>query len=140
MGRRAGSLLWRRMRLFPTGGVLPNFAPNDSQDIDTGITQVNRNFGDYSPGEPNLGVAASSAPAVHPQTASRVQVVPLAPTVKWAGIVHGEPYFNTVTGTVHVKFTNLGQYYINDLNVLFWDPHSLVGPGQADTYGEPPRE
>lgn len=130
MSEKAGALLWNRMRLTVAttpGGV----------DVDTGITQPNRSFADYSPGEPPLGTSGTAAPINGTLPASRLQVVPLAPTANWAGITHSEPYFNTTTGTMHVVFTNSTEGSV-EINVLFWDPHSLVGPGDADTYRTAP--
>jgi hypothetical protein len=64
-------------------------------------------------------------------------VIPLAPTSKWNNISHSEPWFNTTTKTVWVTFTNAGEVTLTNLNALFWDPSTLVGPGQADTYNAP---
>jgi hypothetical protein len=101
-------------------------------DIDTGLTQLNKTFADQSPNEPTLGVTATSAPSLGVPPPSRVRVVPLAPTNAWAVVTHGEPYFDPTTETVHVEFANAGSSI--EVNVLFWDPHTIVGPGQADTY------
>lgn len=126
MSTNAGTLLWRRMRI-PT-------LPPGSTDIDTGLKQVNKSFGSSSVNEPPLGVSGLAAPPDGTPPASRIQVIPLAPTGLWASISHSEPYFNPTTGTVHVTFNNSNEGAIPDLNVLFWDPHTAVGPGQADTY------
>ena len=122
MSRKAGTLLWRRKKVeFPpsTGTI----------DVDTGLTQVDRSFGDMSPGEPGFG-----AP-------SRVQVVPLAPTANWGSISHGEPFLDPATNTIHVVFsvgfTPEPPFQLQPLNVLFWDPHSIVGPGDAEAYNPP---
>lgn len=109
---------------------------SDTLDVDTGLTQLGKSFAAQSPGEPTLGVAGTSAPAPGALPASRVQVIPLAPLPQWDNITHSEPYFNTTTGTVHVAFTNSDQGNAT-INVLFWDPHTLVGPGEADTYNTP---
>jgi hypothetical protein len=109
MSKKAGALLWNRRRLDFEGGPV---------DIDTGLTQVNKSFGGMSLNEPGL--------------ASRTQVVPLSPIAGWAGVTHGEPFFDPATGTVHVTITTPG---VTTLNVLFWDPHSILGPGDADPYG-----
>jgi len=126
MGRKAAALLWNRMRVEILDGVI---------DIDTGLTQPNRSFPDYSPGEPPLGVNAAVSPVAGTPPASRIQVIPMAPLSDWQGVTHGEPYFNTTTNTIHVQFSNGVQTFIN---VLFWDPHSLIGPGDADTYNAAP--
>ncbi len=125
MSTNAGQLLWRRMRLTLASG---------STDIDTGLKQVNKSFGSSSVNEPPLGVSGAVAPPDGTPPASRIQVIPLAPTSLWATISHSEPYFNPTTGTVHVTFVNSSEVSAIDLNVLFWDPHTAVGPGQADTY------
>jgi hypothetical protein len=105
-----------------------------SADIDTGLTQLNKAFAGMSPSEPPLGVNATAPPPDGTLPASRVQVIPMAPLSKWNSVVHGEPYFNTNTNTVHVRFSTTNEGSVTDLNVLFWDPHSIVGPGKADTY------
>lgn len=125
MGTKAGALLWNRQRLTLNAGVTP---------VDTGLAEVGKAFGNMSLNEPPLGV--SSAPPGPPDgttPASRVQVIPQAPTAAWADITHGEPYVNPATGTVWVTFVNAGKTPAT-INVFFWDPHSLVGPGDADTY------
>jgi hypothetical protein len=128
MSTKAGALLWNRMRIDV----------DIAADIDTGLTQVGKGFAGMSPNEPTLGVEGTVPPADGALPASRVQVIPLAPLSKWADIVHSEPYFNTTTGTVHVRFVSTLEGTITDLNVLFWDPHSMVGPGEADTYNVAP--
>jgi hypothetical protein len=124
MSKKAGALLWNRMRVTLSASV--------TTDVDTGLTQPNRSFPDYSPGEPPLGVSAAVSPPPGTLPASRVHVIPLAPTNAWAVVTHGEPYFNTVTGTIHVLFDIAAG--APTINVLFWDPHSMVGPGQAVPY------
>lgn len=109
MSKKAGNLLWSRQHLTLAQGTT---------EIDTGLTQVQRGFGNMSPNEPNL--------------ASRVQVIMLAPTAGWGGVSHGEPFVDPATGTVKVAFTASNPV---TLNVLFWDPHSVAGPGDADPYG-----
>lgn len=122
MSRKAGALLWNRVRV--------EFPPNvGSIDVDTGLTQPNKSFGDYSPNEPPLSSGLQP---------SRVQVIPLAPTGNWSGISHSEPVLDPVTGTIHVTFS-VGfipepPFQLPPLNVLFWDPHAIVGPGQAAFY------
>jgi hypothetical protein len=110
MSKNAGELLWNRQRIN---------IDDETIDVDTGITQVDRSFGDMSLNEPTFG------------NPSRIQVIPLAPTSEWIGLTHGEPFFNSATGTIHVLFQNNSD---TTFNVLFWDPHSILGPGQADFY------
>jgi hypothetical protein len=61
-------------------------------------------------------------------------VIPEPPMVAWADVTHGEPYFNTTTGTVHVLFSNAGAGVT--INAFFWDPHTIVGPGAAVPYND----
>jgi hypothetical protein len=129
MSRKAGTLLWNRQRLT---------LPSGSTSIDTGLQQPNKSFGDYSPNEPPLGVsAAPPGPADGTTPAARVQVIPMAPLGGWSLVTHGEPFVNPATGTVWVTFANANEGDV-DINVLFWDPHSMVGPGEADPYNPPP--
>ena len=123
MSKNAGNLLWNRRRITVSVTV----------DIDTGLTQVGRSFGNSSQSEPPFGVNGTVSPPDGTLPASRVQVIPMAPLSKWATITHGEPYFNTTTGTVHVQFAT-GEGPVTNLNVLFWDPHTVAGPGAAVTY------
>jgi hypothetical protein len=126
MSKNAGQLLWNRQRInLPAG----------TTQVNTGLTQINRSFESESIGEPPLGVtAAPPGPAPGTLPASRVQVIPLAQTDKWANVTHGEPYLNPATNTIFVAFQNASEIGITDLNVLFWLPHSMIGPGDADTY------
>jgi 1-acyl-sn-glycerol-3-phosphate acyltransferase len=125
MSRKAGTLLWNRRHIeFQLGAV--------AVDIDTGLTQVNRGFDNLSPNEPGF-----DAP-------SRIQVIPMAPIGTWGSIGHGEPTLDPATDTIHVTFFYTGpipeppqQVQMPTINVLFWDPHSMVGPGDADTYSPP---
>lgn len=130
MGLKSGALLWRRQRITipPTGAGLGTL-------FDTGLKQPNHSFPDYSPGEPPLGVVTSPpGPSPGALPASRIQVIPLAPLVTaWDLVQHGEPFVDPATGTVNVLFQNLGVLDVT-VNVLFWDPHSIGGPGLADTY------
>jgi hypothetical protein len=103
------------------------FPPNtNSVDIDTGLTQLNRSFAGMSPGEPGFG------------SPSRVQVVPLSPIANWAALSHGEPYLDPATNTIHVVFggglSPEPPFQRLPVMVLFWDPHSMIGPGDADFY------
>ena len=118
MSTKAGTLLWNRQRInLPVG----------TTDIDTGLRQVGKAFGNMSLGEPGLG-----DPAVG--DASRIQVVPMSPIPLWTDITHAEPSLDATTQTVHVVFNNASLSTVTGLNVLFWDPHSLIGPGAAETY------
>jgi hypothetical protein len=66
-------------------------------------------------------------------------VIPLLPLDAWAGITQSEPWFNATTGTVFVSFTTPGEPGPDvEVNALFWDPHTSIGPGQADTYNPAP--
>ena len=117
MSKNAGTLLWNRQRInIPAPPEIGVYVP---LDVDTGLTQ------------PNRGLTASSA--TEPGLAARTQVIPMAPTVAWTFITHGEPYLDPATDTIHVVFSNADS---NDaeVNVLFWDPHTMVGPGAADDY------
>jgi hypothetical protein len=129
MSTKAGQLLWNRMHL-----TIP---ADDTLNVDTGLTQLNRAFGNSSDGEPTLGVEAAVPPAAGALPASRIQVIPLVPTGAWATVTHGEPYFDTDTGTVHVLFANSHEENDAEVNVLFWNPHTSIGPGDADTYTTP---
>lgn len=127
MSTNAGQLLWNRQRLTLAVGA---------NSIDTGLRQTNQNFGANSVGEPNLGIAGVAAPAPGTGPASRVNVIPMAPTAGWANITIGEPWVNTATGTVFVTLTN-GGLTPAVVNALFWDPATVAGPGQAATYNPP---
>lgn len=126
MSTKAGALLWNRQRITLVAGA---------NSIDTGLRQVNQNWGASSDNEPPLGVEGVAPPAPGTGPASRVQVIPMAPTAAWALITIGEPWLNTATGTVFVTLTNGGQTV--EVNALFWDPHTAIGPGQAATYNAP---
>jgi hypothetical protein len=122
MSTNAGQLLWNRQRI--------TLAAGDTL-VDTGIRQVNQNFAANSVGEPNLGIPGIAAPGDGTLPASRVQVIPMAPLSQWTNVDHSEPWVNTATGTVFVTFTGGGG---ETINVLFWDPHTAIGPGEAETY------
>jgi hypothetical protein len=124
MGRKAGALLWNRQHVTLTVGA---------NNIDTGLTQLGKSFEADSPGEPILGISGVAPPPAGTLPASRVQVIPMAPLAAWDLITISEPYFDTTTGTVHVVIT-LGGQTPETVNVLFWDPHTVVGPGDADAY------
>ena len=118
----AGQLLVARKRLNLAAGVLTN--------VDTGLTQ--KSFA-FPSGDAPIGVEQALPPADGADPASRVMVIPLAPTLQWAGVTHGEPYLDTDTNTIHVVFLNNSEGAV-DINVLFWLPHSGIGPVEADTY------
>jgi hypothetical protein len=116
MSTKQGNLLWRRMRLHITQG--------GDFTVDTGIRQASQNF---EAGDPVL-----NGTLLIP---SRLMVIPLVPLDLWADIIFDEPAIDPVTHTVHVTFHVNGVVREPfDINVLFWDPHSKVGPGQAQTY------
>jgi len=124
MGLKAGALLWNRQRLTLQVGAT---------SFDTKLTQVNQSFAGMSPNEPPLGVvAAPPGPADGTTPGSRVQVIPQAPLSAWTNVTHGEPFLNSATDTVWVTFHVITAPAT--VNVLFWDPHSMIGPGNADTY------
>jgi len=129
VGLKAGVLLWNRQRIT---------LPNGFTTINTGLTQVSKAFGNMSLNEPPLGVSiAPPGPPDGTLPASRVHVIPEAPLAAWAAITHGEPFVDPATGTVKVTFNNAtagSPPPSVEINVLFWDPHSMVGPGEADTY------
>jgi len=124
MSTNAGQLLWNRKRLTLPAGVT---------DVDTGLCQASKSFEASSVGEPPLGIPGIAAPVNGTLPASRVQVIPLAPVPFWTLITHSEPWFNTTTKTVWVTFTSTAETNVM-VNVLFWDPSTIIGPGQADTY------
>lgn len=130
MSTKAGQLLWNRKRI--------TLDPDSTIVFDTGLTQTNRALANSSDGEPPLGVVSAVAPAFGVEPASRVQVIPLAPTPAWATVIHGEPYVDEATGRVFVQLINTDAENPTTINVLFWDPHTSIGPGQADTYNLPP--
>jgi hypothetical protein len=119
MGKKAGALLWNRIR-FTVPAQINGGGPG-ILDLDTGLTQVDKAFGNMSPSEPSF------------DDPSRIQVLPMVPTALWTAITHGEPFFDPTTGTIHVEFSNTDNDPVT-LNALFWDPHSMIGPGQAQTY------
>jgi hypothetical protein len=112
MSKKSGQLLWNRMQITLTAG---------SQVVDTGLCQLNKAWANSSINEPGFG-----AP-------SRVQVIPMSPITAWSSVTHAEPVFNSSTQTVQVAFTNANEGPVT-INVLFWDPATSVGPGEADSY------
>lgn len=136
MSLKAGALLWNRTTVA--------FAPNaNSVEVDTGIIQENKSFDGMSPNEPGLDVrtiVVANGPDI--TIGSRVQVIPVSPYSAWTNIIHGEPFVDATTNTVHVVFIHSGlvpepPFQFPPFNVLFWDPHSVTSPGQADTYNPP---
>jgi hypothetical protein len=121
MTKRGGQLLWNRMHLTLPAGVT---------EVDTGLCQPSLAF---EHGEPILDGEDPSIP-IPAGIASRVMVHPMMPTINWAYITHAEPYVSATTGTVWVSFFNSEAE--TTINVLFWDPHLLVSPGDADTYND----
>jgi len=112
MSKKSGQLLWNRQNVTLPAGPFP---------VDTGLTQLNRAWANSSVDEP--GFAAPS----------RIQVIPMAPLSAWAGVTHGEPFFNPASQSILVTFFNVSGSPTT-LNVLFWDPATAVGPGEADLY------
>jgi hypothetical protein len=130
MGKNAGALLWNRRHFVLVPGITT---------IDTELQQVGKAFAAMSPGEPPLGVTAlPPGPADGSLPASRVQVIPQAPLGPWFNVSHGEPFLDPSTGTVKVTFNNGSEGSVT-INALFWNPHSVVGPGKADPYTEAPQ-
>jgi hypothetical protein len=127
MSANAGTLLWNRKNITIGPAATP---------VDTGLCQTRLNFEGNSIGEPSLGIPGVVAPAPGSLPASRVQVLPMAPTSDWGSVRHSEPWFNTATNTVFVTFWTANETEAT-INVLFWDPHSAIGPGQADAYNAP---
>lgn len=128
MSKRAGQLLWNRMNL--------TVDPATPLDVDTSIWQPNRSFAANSVGEPTMPEIGAD-PLLNP---SRIQVIPQSPVGNWLGVSHGQPFAHLNVGgpndgkiTIHVLFTNSGTDPI-DINALFWDPDTKIGPGAADVY------
>lgn len=117
MSEKARQLLWNRQRITLAAGATL---------VNTGIRQVSLAFGNSSVNEPQFSTVGTIG--------SRLQVVPLAPTANWDYITHGEPLPGP-DGYVYVAFTNAtSPPTAVPINVLFWDPHTLIGPGDADPY------
>lgn len=119
---------YKRMRI----SITPQDVDYPSKTIDTGLGMY------YRVGlVPSLGVEmAAPGPAPGTLPASRVQVIPQAPTHEWEYLTHSEPFFDPATGTVKVRFTIVGGGInsVHDANVLFWDLNTAFGPVVADTY------
>lgn len=128
MSTKTGQLLWSRQTISVPGG-------GGSLAVDTHLTQLNRAFAGSSDDEPGLGTESLIPPNPATAAASRIQVIPQMPLTEWSGVTHSEPYFNPTTQTVWVTFTtSLASRPPAALTVLFWNPHTLAGPGAADNY------
>lgn len=121
MSTKAGQLLWNRMHVVLEGGATT---------VDTGLRQVSLAFENSSINEPPL-FGRQPGPGDPNGLASRVQVMPMSPLPNWTNIIHAEPHLGS-NGTVEVAFLNGGT--TTEINVLFWAPHTDIGPGDADTY------
>lgn len=121
--QRAGNLLWRRMKVTI---FTEEAGPNPLNLINTGICQAQQAFATLGNNEPEMPPVGSV------NVASRVNVIPLMPLEGWIAITHDEP-ISTVNldghTTVKVQFRNSSSDA--QINVLFWDPHELCGPGAA---------
>jgi hypothetical protein len=117
MSTKNGQLLVSRQQITLVAGP---------QTIDTGLRQVNQAFGSSSVGEPGL--------------AARTMVIPLAAsssaTGDWSLVRVADPTIGP-DGTVLVSLTWLGEASSATYNVLFWAPHTLVGPVDAAPYIAP---
>lgn len=112
MSTKAGQLLWSRQHI--------TLLASQTLNVDTGLTQLNTGFDNSSLDEPGFG------------TPSRVHVIPMAPVDQWSAVTHDEPTIGP-NGTIVVTFRNQNLFSV-EINVLFWDPHTAVGPGDADSY------
>lgn len=111
MALQAGELLIHRMQVTLGSG---------DTEVDTGVTQA------------NLGVQPDPPVGGSDTVPSRIMVKILPPIDNWGGVTISEPVLDPVTNTVHVTFTNPGA--ATTVNVLIWDPHTLMGPVDADLY------
>jgi len=116
MSVNAGQLLWNRQQISVTAG--------SPLVVNTGLKQQSQAFGNSSVNEPPLDGSS---------VGSRVQVIPLPPTAAWATVTISEPTVDG-SGNINVTFTNTAEAGTVVLNVLFWDPHTSIGPGQATKY------
>jgi hypothetical protein len=123
MSAKNGQLLVSRQQITLDAGA---------NTIDTGLRQVNLSFGASSVGEPDL--------------AARTMVIPLpagvgpgpgpSPFGIWADVVvSAEPTIGP-GGTVLVELTWNGEGGSAIFNVLFWAPHTSIGPVDAAPYLE----
>jgi len=117
MSAKNGQLLISRQQITLVAGA---------NVIDTGLRQVNQAFGASSVGEPDL--------------AERTMVIPLpgssTATGNWSLVRVANPTIGP-NGTVLVTLTWLGEAGSAIYNVLFWAPHTLVGPVDAEPYIAP---
>jgi hypothetical protein len=116
MSTKNGQLLVSRQQITIIGE-----AP---QVIDTGLRQVNQAFGASSVNEPGL--------------AARTMVIPLIGSNDAAGDwrdvrVNAEPFIGP-DGTVLVELRYVGEARDVTVNVLFWAPHTSIGPVDAEPY------
>jgi hypothetical protein len=103
---RSGQRLWNRKHLVLEVGE--NIVPH-------GLTQLRRN--------------------IDPQFAPAVQIIPLPPLDAWAGVQLGaQPDSENVMFIVPDTGGKTGKPEQVELDVLFWEPHTVVGPGDADEY------
>lgn len=95
--------------------------------IDTGLRQVNHSFGSSSVGEPDL--------------AERTMVVPLpgsaSATGNWGQVTLTAGPSIGPDGTVILTLTWAGSEGTGKYNVLFWAPHTSIGPVDAAPYIAP---
>lgn len=115
MSAKNGQLLVSRQQITLVAG---------SNIIDTGLRQVNQSFGASSESEPGL--------------AERTMIIPLVGSNDAAGNwslvrVAAEPSIGP-NGTVLVELTWLGESGDGTYNVLFWAPHTSIGPVNAEAY------
>lgn len=95
--------------------------------IDTGLRQVNHSFGSSSVDEPDL--------------AERTMVIPLpasaSATGNWGLVSLTAGPSIGPDGTVILTLTWAGEAGSATYNVLFWAPHTSIGPVEADPYIAP---
>jgi len=117
MSAKNGPLLVSRQQITLVAGA---------NVIDTGLRQVNQAFGSSSESEPGL--------------AERTMVIPLvassSATGNWSLVRVADPTIGP-DGTVLVSLTWLGEAGSATYNVLFWAPHTSIGPVDAEPYSAP---
>jgi hypothetical protein len=119
MSAKNGQLLISRQQITLVAGA---------NVIDTGLRQANLSFGSSSAGEPDL--------------AARTMIIPLpastSATGDWSLVrISAEPVVGP-DGTVLVELTwTSDDPDTGTVNVLFWAPHTLVGPVDAAPYIAP---